>query len=56
MPSSSANGSNGTCFKEEALTIVPAQDSSTGLSLSCFKMDVIAGSRKEDAAVEVDGR
>jgi len=56
MPSPSANGSNGTCFSEEAFTIVSAQDSSTSLSLSFVKIEVTAGSRKEHAAVEVDGR
>jgi hypothetical protein len=36
--------------------MVPAQDSSTLHSLSFAKIEVTAGSRKEQAAVEADGR
>lgn len=36
--------------------MVSAQDSSTSHSLSFAKMEVIAGSRKEHAVVETDGR
>ena len=56
MPSSSANRSNCTCFKERPFAIAPAQDSKTSLSLSCIKIDVMASSRKDDADVEVEGR
>ncbi len=56
MPSPSPNRSNGTYFSKEAFTIVSAHDSSTSLSLSFVKIEVIAGWRKEDAAVSVYGR
>jgi hypothetical protein len=36
--------------------MVPAQDSNTSHSLSFAKMEVTAGSRKEHAAVDADGR
>jgi len=52
LPSPPANGSNGTYFDDEGFTMVPAQDSSTELSRSSVKMDVTAGSRNEEAAVE----
>jgi hypothetical protein len=56
IPSLSAKESNGTYFKVVGFTIVPAQDSSTELSRISFNMDITAGSRNEEAQVEVDGR